>query len=257
MRPPWATSLRAMAWEDSPIVQLKYRLLDAATPAADALVFGDVWGVDGAYTARCRALGCERVTVVDTLETSAFVRRRLADPAIDFVKADFSDPFAMATISDRCEIGVIFDVLLHQPPLLAALHGMADKVTGRIVLAQPCRREQTDANTLVYLPGNTNKALHPYPTDTDDYRVFDPTEVNHSHWIWAMTPSFVRSALLGEGFEVVAEDSVEEGHGLSGDWFWWGCVARRTGPTPPRHWTQLPRTFGIYDDPTVTGRAED
>ena len=50
-----------MLQEDDPIVNFKLSMLDRGLPARSAVVFGDVWRVDGGYTVACAERGCERV----------------------------------------------------------------------------------------------------------------------------------------------------------------------------------------------------
>jgi hypothetical protein len=46
---------------DDPVVAFKLAMLDRALPAESAVVFGDVWRVDGGYTVACADRGCQRV----------------------------------------------------------------------------------------------------------------------------------------------------------------------------------------------------
>jgi hypothetical protein len=227
-----------------PMVGLKLGLLESATPASSAIVFGDMYGVEGAYTRRCLELGCERVVLIDTLETPGWQRTRLAHPQLDFYKGDFGSAAFMGAISEHFELGVAFDVLLHQAPLLHALHLMLSLIDGRVCIAQPMLEEQAVPNALVYLPGNTDTELDPLRERSPDFevRVFDPLAVNQSHWIWGMTRSFVHSVLAGEGFVVVSE---AEGPELPNPrWAWWGCVAERRYSNPA-HWSLMQPTPGL------------
>ena len=42
---------------DQPAVKLKLDLLEAAMPVSRAVVYGDMWEVEGAYSLRCLELG--------------------------------------------------------------------------------------------------------------------------------------------------------------------------------------------------------
>lgn len=229
------------------LVQFKLALLDAAAPMSSAIVFGDIYRVDGAYTVATLEHGSSRSLLVDTLETPAWLQHRLLHPELDFVKGDFGDPLLMDSIREQFDVGVVFDILLHQPPLLHTLHLMLSKVTRAICIAQPCLKDGDRDNELVYLPGSTNAELYPLHTTSDDYRVFDVNEVNHSHWIWAMSSSFVRNALAGEGFEVRREETLEHPI-LTENWVWKGFVAERLG-TNDRHWSRHTATPGLYRTP--------
>jgi hypothetical protein len=231
--------------EADPVVRFKVEMLRAAMPARSAAVFGDIFKVEGGFTEKCLELGCERVLLVDSLETPAWLRTRLADPRLDFYKGDFSDPLFMASIRESFSISVSFDILLHQPPLLSTLHLILSKTTDAAVIAQPVLKERESPNSLIYLPGlPADSGLYPLAQKSDLFRAFDITQVNQSHWIWAMTPSFIRSVLGGEGFEVV---HVAEGGELENPaWMWWGCVARRSG-MPEGHWSRTRPTPGLYE----------
>lgn len=177
-------------------------------PAKSAIVFGDMYIVEGFYTAKCLEYGCGQVALVDSLETPGWLQRRLADGRIDFFKGDFSDPFFMASIRERYSISVVFDILLHQASLLSTLHMMLEKTEDAIAIVQPVLKERETQNALVYLPGQpADSGLYPLAERSEEYRAFGPEEVNQAHWIWGMTPSFIRSVLTSEGFEIVREEN--------------------------------------------------
>jgi DNA-binding transcriptional LysR family regulator len=226
------------------LVQLKLGLLDAAAPMLSAIVYGDIYRVDGAYTVATLERGSNRTLLIDTLETPAWLHHRLEHPQIDFLKGDFSDPFLMGSVRDEFDVGVVFDILLHQAPLLHTLHLMLSKVTRAICIAQPCLKEGGWKNQLVYLPGSADADLYPLNTSSPEYRVFDVNQVNHSHWIWAMTSSFVRSALAGEGFEIREEQTLEHPM-LTEHWVWKGFVAERARANES-HWSNQRATPGLY-----------
>lgn len=230
-----------------PAVQLKLAALDAATPARDAVVFGDMWVVEGAYSRHCLELGCERVTLIDAFETEGWLAARRAHPNLNFYKGDFSDGPFMSSLRERYEIGVAFDILLHQAPLIHTLHLMLDKVDRRMCIVQPMLAEQELPGTLVYLPGTSAAdALYPMEARDDVWSMFSATEVNPAHWIWGMTPSFLTAALRGEGFEVKWSQQID-GEFPNPRWIWWGCVAERTGEDLV-HWS------AHYKEPRVRER---
>jgi hypothetical protein len=226
--------------ESAPLVQFKLDILRRAMPARDAIVYGDIYGVDGAYTLKCIEYGCKRALLIDTHETAAWLRERLEHPAVDFYKGDFADAAFMSSVREAYEVGVAFDVLLHQAPLLHTVHLMAEKVTRHFLVVQPMLDELETPGSVVYLPGNESTDLHPFPDRPEEYRVFDASQVNQSHWIWGMTPSFLKAALAGEGFETVHEATTGP---LTPNprWAWWGFVAERHS-TPESHWSAHTRT---------------
>jgi hypothetical protein len=227
--------------ESDPLVQFKLDILRRGMPARDAIVYGDIYGVDGAYTAKCLEYGCKRALLIDSHETAPWLRLRLDHPELDFYKGDFADPSFMASVRETYDVGVAFDVLLHQAPLLHTIHLMVEKVRERFLVVQPMLEEQSTPGSVVYLPGNEASAdLHPFADRPEEYRVFDAAQVNQSHWIWGMTPSFLRAALAGEGFEIVHEATTGP---LTPNplWAWWGFVAERR-TTPDTHWSAHTRT---------------
>jgi hypothetical protein len=231
--------------EADPIVQFKLDVLRAAMPAESAIVFGDMYKLEGFYTAKCLEYGCDRVVLIDSIETPGWQQTRAADRRIDFLKSDFSNPFFMHSIRERYSISVVFDILLHQAPLLSTLHMMLEKTQDAIAIVQPVLKERDVANTLVYLPGQpANAALYPLAEPSDEYKVFDVHEVNASYWLWGMTPSLIRSVLAGEGFEVVHEASAGELE--NPQWNWWGCVARRSSENP-LHWSRQRPVPGLFE----------
>jgi hypothetical protein len=234
--------------KDDPVVAFKLSMLDRATPAESAVVFGDVWRVDGGYTVACVERGCERALLVDALETPAWQEERLRHPAIDFMKGDFSNPLFMASFEGRFDVGVAFDILLHQPAMLGTLNLLLDKVGGRFCVVQPMLEEQIAPGSLVYLPGNPAAGeLYPLEAPSDEVRVFDPLEVNHANWIWGMTPSFLKAAMQGEGFDVAVEETLMQLPNPT--WVWWGAVFERVREVPPSHWSTHHTTPGLWLEP--------
>jgi hypothetical protein len=187
---------------DSPLVRFKTGILKKAMPGESAVVFGDMWKVDGYYTQKTLELGCKRAALVDSLETAKWLKTRLQYPQIEFFKGDFSNSLFMKSIAEKFDLGVAFDILLHQPPLLNTLHLMLEKIDKRFCVVQPMLREQQSPNTLIYLPGNTDD-LYPLKLNHGEYQMFDVSQGNQSQWIWGMTASFVHAVVRGDGFEVI------------------------------------------------------
>ena len=232
---------------DDAVVEFKLSVLDRCLPATGAVVFGDIWGVDGGYSVECAERGCDRVLLIDSLETPAWQEERLRHPQIDFLKGDFSNPLFMRSFQERLAVGVAFDILLHQPAMLGTLTLLLAKVEEKFCVVQPMLEEQQASGSLVYLPGNPAvEDLYPMQTQapTSEVRVFDAQEVNHSHWIWGMTPSFLSSAMSGEGFSLTAEEVL--GPLPNPRWQWWGAVYERTGPRPASHWSTHGTTPGLF-----------
>lgn len=227
---------------DSPVVQFKTGILKKAMPAESAIVFGDIWKVDGLYTQKTLELGCKRAALVDSLETAKWLKIRLQYPQIEFFKGDFSNSLFMKSIAEKFDLGVAFDILLHQPPLLNTLHLMLEKIDKRFCVVQPMLREQQFPNALIYLPGNTDD-LYPLRLNHGEFRMFDISQVNQSHWIWGMTASFLHAVLSGEGFDVIHQEELSP---LENEkWFWGGYVYERKRDNPG-HWSAAKVTPGLY-----------
>lgn len=219
-------------------VQFKIDILQRATPATSAIVFGDIYMVDGGYCKKCLDLGCADVLLIDTIETVNWQKLRISSPNLDFYKGDFSNSHFMRSFDRQYDIGVVYDILLHQAPLLNTLHLMLEKVGKRFCIVQPMLKEQSQPNTLVYLPGNSNKELYPVAGIDAEFKVFDPKAVNHSNWLWGLTVSFLRAVLAGEGFEIRYEAEFPGGR-LTDQWMLWGCIAERVSDRNPDHWSSV------------------
>ena len=228
------------------VVGFKLGILDRAFPAASAVVFGDIFRIDGSYTRECAERGAEPVLLLDSLETPGWQRARLEHPSIDFRKGDFSDPFFMASVRGTFQVGVLFDIMLHQPGMLGTLTMMLSHVDKHLCIVQPMLEEQEQPGSLVYLPGNSaEEELYPLANRVADHRAFDVQEVNHSHWIWGMTRSFLTAAMLGEGFELVHAETLKEM--ANPRWSWWGAIYERTQPKPASHWSTHLAYPGLYE----------
>jgi len=225
-----------------PVVQFKVKMLTQAMPADATVVFGDIWKVNGFYTKKTLELGCKRVVLIDSLETSKWLETRLQYPQIDFFKGDFSNPMFMKSILEKFDLGVAFDILLHQPPLLNTLHLILEKIDKRVCVVQPMLREQKFPNTLIYLPGNNND-LYPLKLTNGEYRMFDISQVNQSHWIWGMTATFLHAVLKGEGFDLIYEE--ELGPLENEKWYWGGYLYEKKCENVS-HWSRTRVTPGLY-----------
>jgi hypothetical protein len=228
-----------------PVVAFKVEMLERVTPATDAVVFGDMWRVEGGYTEKCLELGCGRALLVDAFETTGWLERRLADPErLDFVRGDFASRDFMHGLRATGELGVAFDVLLHQASLVEALHLMLTKVRCRFVVVQPALDELDVPQGLVYLPGNlAADVLYPLEARSDDYAAFDSVHVNTVQWIWGITPSAMTSLMRSEGFELAHEARL--GPLPNPRWSWWGAAYERARELPDDHWSAFATTPGL------------
>jgi hypothetical protein len=229
--------------EAQPLVHFKLSLLQRCFPAKDAVVFGDMYVVEGGYTLKCLELGCGEALLIDAYETPAWLETRRANPGLDFLKGDFSNPLFMRSFERAFELGVLFDILLHQPPLLSTLHLVLEKVASRVCIVQPMLREQPLPNSLIYLPGTAAAELLPYGTENARHRMSDAMAVNRTRWIWAMTGSLLRTVLQGEGFEVTYSEELE--CFPNRNYFYLGLIAERRRQNP-LHWSRYQTLPGLY-----------
>jgi len=221
--------------ENDPLVKFKLHILQKALPAKDAIVFGDIYIVEGGFVKKLIEYGCERATLVDTVETPDWLESRKRYPTINFYKGDFSNTLFMKSYEEKYEVGVVYDILLHQAPLVNTIHLMLEKITGKVCIVQPMLREQKYPNTLIYLPGNPNfEDLYPLKSEDSEHKLFDVHEVNHSRWIWGMTVTFLSSLLKGEGFEIIYEQELSSFPNKN--WYWYGLVAEKRHDNK-RHWS--------------------
>jgi len=231
---------------ETPIVQIKLDVLDRLLPAESAVVFGDIYGIDGGYSVEIFDRGTPRVVLIDTLETAAWQRERIDRPALDFRKGDFSDSLFMLSIREQFEVSVAFDILLHQAPLVHTLNLMLRLTADRIAIVQPMLRELEFPNALVYLPGNTATDLYPEPNPKSDIKVFDVEQVNHAYWQWGMTATFLESVLAGEGFELL--EATDICPLPNPRWYWYSAIAKRVRKAES-HWTEVRPTPGLFPGP--------
>ncbi len=229
--------------EQNEVVKWKLDFIKKAMPAKSAVVFGDIYVVEGGYCKKCLDYGCDDVLLVDYTETENFQRLRIENPNLDFYKGDFANPHFMKSFEQQYDISVVFEILLHQPTLLGALHLMLEKTKKYFCFAQPMLREQALSNSVVYLPGNKNKELYPLAEMHGQYNVFSELNVNQNNWLWGLTPSFLRAALAGEGFKIIYENEHKPSV-LTDAWMQWGCVAERVSENP-NHWSKQRLVKGL------------
>lgn len=225
---------------NDPVVDFKLSFLQRVLPCEHIAVYGDMYIVEGGYTEYCAKNGATRATLVDTLETRGWQETRLRQSNIDFYKGDFANAAFMRTVPDTFSAAVAYDVLLHQPALLHTLNLMLQPVEHDFVVVQPMLEETDVLNTLVFLPGNEDRSLYPLASSHAEYQAFSTEEVNQTNWIWGITPSFLRAALVSEGFEVVHEDFLAPFPNPR--WSWRGFHAERRRRLDHRHWSQMRAT---------------
>ena len=215
-------------------------LLERILPCEHVVVYGDMYMVEGGYTEYCAKNGATCATLVDTLETFGWQQARLRQRNVDFYKGNFADAGFMAALGGPFDTGVAFDVLLHQPAIVNTLHLMLAPVEKDFVIVQPTLDELDVPNSLVFLPGNSDLGLYPLDAQHAEYNAFSTEAVNQTEWIWAMTPSFIHSLLLTEGFRIVHEEVL--GPFPNPRWSWRGFHAQRERVVNHLHWSQMRAT---------------
>lgn len=192
-------------------VKRKLGLIERCLPAGSAIDYGGMWEVDGYYSKQCRdRFGVKRVTMVDREESENWKRNSSLRAGIDFRKGDFADMKFMASISSRYDLGIAFDVLLHQVDLRHTLSLMLSKVRKSFVVENPLipDRRMTYRNSSVLLSGVMDTRLIPFReewTERINYwsNFSDPSNVGWNHWLWGLSPSFLQSLMAGLGWDLV------------------------------------------------------
>ncbi len=202
----------------------KIALIKRCLPVESIIDFGGMWGVDGLYARLCKEkLGIPQVTMVDKEESENWKKNPALGEGIDFRRGDFSDAQFMAKIGERYELGLAFDILLHQIDTRCTLALMLSKVRRFFLISQPILPDKCVPfkNCLVLLSGSKAYKLVPFndefTKETDYWANFsDPRRIDTDRWIWAITPSFIESLLAGLGWELIHRE------------FWRGWLPRRS-----------------------------
>ena len=205
-------------------VRRKLGLIERCLPVGSAIDYGGMWEVDGYYSKQCHdRLGVKRVTMIDREESENWKRNPSLREGVDFRKGDFANPKFMKSISDRYDLGIAFDVLLHQINLRQTLSLMLSKVRRFFVVANPMIPDgrMSYRNSLVLLSGVGDNRLIPFrekwAEETDYWSNFrDATNVGWNHWLWGLSPSFLQALMAGLGWNMVHRE------------FWRGWLPKET-----------------------------
>ena len=182
----------------------KIDLLHVASPFSSAIDFGGMWRVDGLYAIECvKRFGAKKVYLVDTFESTKWLLQKRQIKQLKFVKGDFGNTSTLAKIPSKADLGICYDILLHQVELYTTLKLITSKIAKKIVVAQPVLKEHKlqYKNSLVFLPGSKEKLLlRPH---WKDIKIFDIHNTNTDNWIWGMTPSILDSLFGSLGWKKV------------------------------------------------------
>jgi hypothetical protein len=140
-----------------------------------------------------------------------------ADPALreglDFRKGDFSDEMFMKSIAQTYDLAMAYDVLPHQIDLRHTLSLMLSKTKRFFLISNPVIPDaiMSYRNSLILLSGSRSPKLIPFheqwTKEIDYWRNFtDSRNVERSHWLWGMSPSFIESLMAGLGWQVVHKE---------------------------------------------------
>ena len=202
-------------WEkDRETVLRKISMIRRCLPVDSVIDFGGMWEVDGLYSRLCREkFGVPRVTMVDKFESENWVRNPSLRTGIDFRKGDFSDEQFMATIREPHDLALAYDVLIHQIDLRHTLSLMLSKTKKFFLVSQPILPEKLMPfrNCLVLLSGSKSCSLIPFHekwTKEVNYwaNFSDATIIDTDHWLWGMTPSFIKSLMAGFGWKLIHKE---------------------------------------------------
>jgi hypothetical protein len=199
---------------DKETVLRKIAMIKRCLPVESVIDFGGMWEVDGLYSRLCTAeLGIPRVTMVDRIVSENWERNPRLGAGIDFRKGDFSDDRFMATISERYDLALAYDVLPHQIELRHTLSLMLSKTKRFFLISQPILPDELTPfrNCLVLLSGSESQSLIPFhekwTSETNYWANFsDATITDADHWLWGMTPSFIESLMAGFRWKIIHKE---------------------------------------------------
>lgn len=186
----------------------KTSLIEKCLPAKSVIDFGGMWEVNGLYSRICLdRFKIPKVTMIDDFLSENWKNDLKLRRGIDFRKGDFSDEKFMATIKDKYDIGLAYDVILHQIDLRHTISMMLDKVSKFFLVSLPLLPEKMVSfrNSLILLSGSQEKKLIPFDENWTRKMHYwknfsDARIVCYNHWLWGMTPSLLESLLLGLGW---------------------------------------------------------
>jgi hypothetical protein len=137
-------------------------------------------------------------------------RNRELGRGIDFRRGDFSNLTFMASIRQRYDLALAYDVLPHQIDPRHTLALMLSKTRKFFLVSQPILgdRAMPFRNSLILLSGSRERKLIPFREQwtrkTNYWKNFrDASIIDPRHWLWGMTPSFLESILRSFGWKLV------------------------------------------------------
>jgi len=216
-------------------VHRKLGLIERCLPFKNVIDFGGMWEVDGYYSKQCLdRFGASQATMVDAEESENWRRDPSLRKGVDFRRGDFADERFMASLSFRYDLGIAFDVLLHQIDLRHTLSLMLSKVRRSFVITNPVIPDKLMSyrNGLILLSGSKENRLIPFHEEwTEEAHYWsnfrDPSMVHWNHWLWGMSPSFIQSLMAGLGWELVHREIWRSWLPKNTQWKWGGFVFRR------------------------------
>jgi len=208
----------------------KLDLLDRCMPVKTVVEYGGMWGVDNLYATECvKRWGVKKVLSIDFYESDNWKVQKRHYPQITFIKGDFRNKDFMKKITKKYDLGICYDILLHQPECYETLELMLSKIKTYFCFAQPVIEEKRVSfkNTMVFLPGSQEKfQLRPYLLNKD-IKIFDINRVDPSHWIWAMTPTLIKNMLKSLRWKIIYEDAWQGWLPKISIWKMYRCIAKK------------------------------
>ena len=155
----------------------------------------------------------------------------LGRTGIRFIQGDFSNGAFYREQLERYDLGLAFDVILHQFGPLDTLKLMLSTVD-RMCISQPCIRTESlllKPFCMAFMPALPTHEQPAYLPSHELAKVypsgFFPDGYTRSLWMWAMKASLVSCWVEREGFVVVKEWRCQiQG---SEHWEYWSCYCKR------------------------------
>jgi hypothetical protein len=211
----------------------KLELLNKCSPVSSAVEFGGIWRVDMVYLKHCIKNGAKVGYEVDEFKP------KYCPNQIRLVQGDFRSQ----EVVDKCpgaDLVILYDIMLHQANCFQVFRSLTAKASKFVAFSQPMYEPKNlpMPNGLFFMPGEDLEKYGGYIKDSKKlikgFNSQTPQDLgergldNHAIWLWAMSPSLVRTWFTFLGFEVVYENKEEGADNYPWEgWLRWGCLAKR------------------------------
>ena len=221
--------------------QKKISLIEKCMPAESLIDYGGMWGVDGLYSRIAyQTYGVQHVTMIDANESENWRTKAELREGVSFKQGSFTDVVFMDTIKEMFEVGLAYDILLHQTDLPYTLSLLLSKVAQKFVIAQPVLLDDDMRlqNSIVWLSGcNAGDDLFPNQSSIQDLgcaNFRDGTRLtlrgqrSSELWLWGMTPSFLESLMAAFGWKLTHKELWKGWIAPESRWTMAGLIFERT-----------------------------